>query len=209
MTNISIFNSTNPSGGDSKPTTKTKAKVKDWVTELFRSKGYRTWIMEENPAVIDGTPYHLDIGVLTRNKESFDEYHFFGIELDWDKGHATKRTDWKDENKDKAFLSLGIPILRFRMEELYGNKALSEAERNNKIWDNFFIEYFITPIEDPFILKNNELAIKLKENQLTKCRNSKCNHSAQNHNLNGCNYQNTNKASLYCNCTEPFMVSDA
>lgn len=204
---MSIYDSSHPSSGDSKPTTKTKARVISWVTDLFKSKGYRIWVMEECPAVIDGTPYHLDIGVLARNKESFDEYHFFGIELDWDVGHATKRTDWKDENKDKAFSSLGIPILRFRMEELYGDKSLSEAERNKIIWDDFFSYVFTQYDKDVEI--NQALAIKLKENQLTKCRNSKCSHTAAQHSLTGCNYQNSNKANLYCPCKEPFMVSDA
>jgi hypothetical protein len=203
---LSIYDASRPSSGDSKPTEKTKERLKVWITELFNKRGFRVWVKEEIPYISDDgdpRPYHLDLGVLTRNREMTDIYSFFGIELDWDTGHRSRINDRKDENKDKAFHKIGVPILRIDMEDVYGKKALSEYDRNDKIWS-----FFIHPRLDEFGQMNTELAIRLKENAWTTCPNPKCKHKASDHHLGGCNFRFTNKAAMYCPCSEPFFTSD-
>ena len=215
MLAMSIYNASNPSSGDSHETEITKTRVKQWVTNLFRKKGYKTWIYEEVTHIHfdDETnkpiPYHLDLAVLTRNKESIDDYHFFGIELDWKVGHGTKINDRKDKDKDNVFAKIKVPILRFRMENIYGRKAWSEAERDKVIWDFYQFMFNNDNLADKNqVEKNKELSIRLKENVLTTCRNPKCKHKAAQHTLSGCEYRTANKAAMYCNCDEPFIKSD-
>jgi hypothetical protein len=202
---MSQFNSSNPSAGDSDVTSVVKQRLKDWLIDLFYKKGFRIWIKEEVPfySISEQKPYHLDMGVLARNKESFDIYSFFGIELDW-KTHESFSSDNKDKEKDRAFDKIGVPILRLRVEKLYGKKAWDLPTINDEIW-----HFFVAPENKEFTEKNQALSIKLKENALARCRNKKCGHPAQKHNLAGCNYQQPNKAALYCPCTEPHFISDA
>lgn len=90
------------------------------------------------------------------------------------------------------------------MEELYGNKSLSEAERNEKIW--LFFMQNLAGTRDSFTEKNNELAIKLKESASTQCRS--CDHKAHLHTLTGCSFKNTNKLKERCYCDNPYFVSN-
>lgn len=206
---MSQFNSTNPARGDSAETRRAKNRLKNIIDQVFTDHYHKTWIVEEVPyySIEEPNPYHLDLAILTRDKHSFDNYSLFAIEIDGPT-HESKRSDYKDRTKDKAFYRLGISILHIRLEEvLYGNEAeqyiQKEKELANMIW-----EFFTLSQDLEFSTKNQSLAIKLKENQLTICRNKKCQHKAYEHNLAGCNFQQPNKNALYCPCKEPFLVSD-
>lgn len=204
---MSQFDSTHPSIGDNDATRRAKDRIKNKINEIFTDKKYKVWIMEEVPyyAITEEKPYHLDLCILARNKLSYDNYSVFAIEIDG-KTHESKISDYKDYSKERAFRALGILIIRIRVEDvLYGNEmdSMKEMRLGNMIWD-----FFMEPQPLEFSTRNQNLAIKLKENQLTICRNKKCQHKAYEHNLAGCNYQQPNKLSLYCPCKEPFMTSD-
>ncbi|MGN6346239.1 MAG: hypothetical protein ACTHKC_09205 [Candidatus Nitrosocosmicus sp.] len=207
---MSQFNSTNPASMDSEQTKRTKADLTELLKTLFKSKGFKIWVYEEVYYVHKDEeevsnkpiPYHLDLICLTRDKEIPDLYSVFGIELDWKVGHGTPITDNKDEKKDMAFYKLGVPVIRFRLEEFVGKKKLTLDEIKGKIW-----HFFAKPMTPEFCDKNCKLAIKLKENAFTFCPNTQCGHKASQHDLNGCSFRYPNKAAKYCYCKEPFITS--
>jgi hypothetical protein len=201
---MSKFDSTHPSFGDSDITVKAKRRMTTIIENTFRRQGWKTWIKEEVPFYpLDGQPYHLDLGVLVKNKESFDDYRFFGVEIDGET-HKSETQDEKDYEKNHVFGRIVVDIFRINVEQAYGIKALSEADIERQLWKRF-----MTPEDEKTITESNrELARQLKENALPMCRNSKCKHPAKDHNLAGCNYQQTNKAALFCPCKYPHFVSD-
>jgi hypothetical protein len=208
---MSQYDSTRPSKGDSLLTKRAKEILKQRIDELFTSKNHKIWIKEEVPyySTDEEKPYHLDLCVLARDKLSFDNYSVFGIEIDGET-HESRISDGKDRSKDKAFNILGIPIFHVRVEDVHYGKDDDDDVyfTNEQSLLNILWKFFMEPQPLEFSTRNQKLAIKLKENQLTICRNKKCQHKAHEHNLAGCNFQQPTKAANYCPCREPFMVSD-
>jgi hypothetical protein len=207
---MSQYDSTHPAKGDSIRTKRVKQILTQKIDELFTSKNHKVWIKEEVPyySIEEEKPYHLDLCILTRDKISFDGYNVFGVEIDGET-HKSRISDRKDRSKDKAFYKLGIPILHVYVEEFFKDDNEDEID-DSKVMKlmNILWEWGHLPplLEDS--IRNQKLAIKLKENQLIICRNKKCQHKAYEHNLAGCNFQQPSKAANYCPCREPFMTSD-
>jgi hypothetical protein len=200
---MSHYDSTHPSEGDSEKTERAKLRLTRILHEKLVLEGIKSWIKEEVPLYLttEPKPYHLDMGILIRNRKT-GVYSFYGVEIDG-KTHESKYSDYKDLSKDQAFKSICVPIWRIRLEVIIGAQSKSEKEIGEDFWE--YINYPVTPI---YSMKNTKLAEQLKENALARCRNKKCGHPAQQHNLAGCNFQQPNKAAMYCACTEPHFVSD-
>jgi hypothetical protein len=204
---MSIYDASHPARGDSAETKKAKRILKERITSYFSLNNRKTWIVEEAPYYSreEQKPYHLDLCILTRQKiGTYDfVYQVFAIEIDGETHDRSKIQDWKDDTKDLVFVWLGIPIKRIRVEDIVNEGVDLEALDKN-IW-----RFYKDLGSEAYIEKNQQLATKLKENQLAYCRNPKCKHPISDHSLSGCNFFHTNKANLKCYCDMPAMVSDA
>jgi len=120
-------------------------------------------------------------------------------------GHRTALKDRREDERAKAFIAHNhIITIRINLEEIIGTRKKTEGQLADKIWDEVKYSLIFSTNQNTF--KNTEFAIRLKENAFTKCRG--CDHPAAHHSLTGCNYRQTNKAKLKCNCIEPFFSSD-
>jgi hypothetical protein len=205
---MSIYDSSHTNSGDSRVTTRVKQSLINEIQHIFMEKGFKTWIKDEVPALFD-LPYTADIGVLFRSKKEFDFYHFFVIEIDG-YGHGTANKDRKEAIRDTAFFDYnGIITIRIPIERLSGkDKPPLETLVIEDIWNVVRDTWIITPMVDTKVhQRNKEFAIKLKENVSTHCKT--CDHPPHHHTLTGCNYRQTNKSKIRCNCEEPYFISNA
>lgn len=207
---MSIYDSTNNISNESDRTTRVKLILTRIITNEMRNRGYKVDIREEVPAVIDGKKYHADLGVMFRSKTEFDFYHFFIVEIDWVIGHETFRADRKERIRDFGFLNhYGITTVRIPLVKVSGKNALKEQDLfDTLIWPDL-VDHYIDPAGEKMKIwaeLNRRFAILLKENSSTQC--DQCSHKAHQHNLAGCEFQNTNKAKLFCNCKNPYYTSD-
>jgi len=179
------------------------------IRNEFKSKGFKVVdVKEECPAFFD-KPYHADLAVLVRSVEQPDFYSFFIVEIDSKLGHRTALKDRRDDERAIRFIQHnGIRTVRFNLEEIIGVDKLSEFSIFDRIWTDIMMYYIIPRTQHDIAFSDNNISfsIRLKENAFTKCRG--CDHPAAHHSLTGCNYRQTNKAKLKCNCIEPFFSSD-
>lgn len=211
---MSIYDSSTPSRSDSFETKQAKRRIISVMEEQLNAKGFKTFIYTEVPATFTNPLmcYHLDIGVLFRDKKEFDFYHFFAVEVD-DSTHRTVTHEEKDDIRDDAFLiNKGIVTCRIPLEKITGPSKLVNDNDLFKtyIFTDILHAYLIMPAESVkqqmWSEINRKFSIQLKENAFTACRN--CKHKSFQHDLCGCQFRFTNKAKLLCDCKEPFLRSD-
>ncbi len=214
---MSIYDGSRSGEGDSDRTSRAKARLTKIITEQMKARGYKVWIKEEVPATFLDTYkpvcYHIDLGVLVRNKTSDDEYHFIAIEID-DDSHATFRRERRDKIRDETFFnSKGIITCRIPLSKIFEERADEKSLFDKWIWMYYLMSYRIFPDDDINVSKsserNRQFSILLKENSSTKCLTKNCDHLAIHHDLTGCQYRGTNKAKEKCYCTNPYYRSDA
>lgn len=211
---MSVYDASHSGDNDSDRTITAKKRLERIITEQMRIRGFKTFIKFEVPAIfLEPKPvcYHLDLGVLFRSVSEYDFYHFIAIEID-DKGHRTLRHDKKDDARDDSFFTnKGIMTCRIPLEKIFEEKQ-DEAKLFDKwIWSEISPAYIISPVsnkkQEIWSEINRVYSIQLKENAFTSCKD--CSHKAHQHSLTGCNFRNTNKAKLKCNCKNPYFISDA
>lgn len=206
---LSIFNSTFSSSGDSRATTRAKQILEKVIKEQFKTKGYKVvGIKNEVPAFFD-KPYHADLAVLVRSIEQPDFYSFFIVEIDSKLGHRTPLKDRRDDERAMRFVQHnGIRTVRFNLEEIIGVNKLYEDMMFERMWTDAMVRYAFPLSQQDIALADNNItfAVKLKESVRTQCEF--CSHKAYQHTLTGCNFRQTNKSKLKCNCTNPYFTSD-
>lgn len=206
---MSIYDSSHSSAGDSDVTKRAKARLENIIKTYLPENGWKSIIKFEVPATFE-KKYHGDLGVLMRSKMYFDQYHFFIIEID-DPSHDTFKHENKDYERDEAFHKHGILTIRIKLSKIQGAQKIEKDKDlfNDQIWFHLFHNY-LNPVREAdkaFALRNTYFAIELAENgKGTQC--DSCDHKLVHHDLTGCDYRNTNKAKLKCNCHKPVFRSD-
>lgn len=206
---MSIYDSSYSSAGDSDVTKRAKIRLFNTIKTQLSRRGFKSVIKYEVPATFE-KKYHGDIGVLMRSVEHYDIYYFFIVEID-DPSHDTFRHENKDETRDEAFRTHGITTIRIKLSKIQGANKIENDEELffDHIWFHLLANY-ITPkttLDTKLSERNRLFAIELAENgKGTKC--DSCDHKLFQHDLTGCDFRNTNKAKLKCNCTKPVFRSD-